>query len=548
MASDTHLARLMKGAPAWNEWRRSDPLTRPELEGLALTLGQKQWGETNGGPIDLSRAVLNGADLRHATLNGANLGSASLNGADLSGARLIGADLRNADLSRAFLDEADLSDALLDGANLQGTDLSGVRHLTQSQLDGTKRDRRTRLPEQLDPRKAGHNVAAGAAAMPSMSDVASGSTQAGIGEAPPACATRATLDAVVRARAQTTAAVAAVNALGRPPAAGAADLPEPVESNPDPVVPETSWHRRVPEPVLLLAFSFGALVLLFGVERLLSLYTGNDTMPTEPPAIVVAKPSQPPVEIMQPPRETAAVPEKDPAAEQTRVVVDRDVRMTFALGADEPAREPVKPAAAPSVVSHEEQAVIGSEETDEAQGSRPHGAVETKQSSDLASPQLAARTPTPPPAMAQSEGQPQERPGTIGGALGAPEKSSNWIELFVRDVYLSGVRLEEPEIRRFYSKKVDYFGQRKVSLDKVAREKARYYSSWPKRHYDLVPGSISIDWQSDQVADVTFLYDFEVASPQKGATSGRGRARLTLDLGGVSGLIVREDGEVISSN
>lgn len=548
MASDTHLARLMEGAPAWNEWRRSDPLTRPELEGLALTLGQKQWGETNGGPIDLSRAVLNGADLRHATLNGANLGGASLNGADLSGARLIGADLRNADLSRAFLDEADLSDALLDGANLQGADLRGVRHLTQSQLDGTKRDRRTRLPEQIDPRNAGRNVAAGAAAMPSMED-ALGSTQVGIGEAPPACATRATLDAVVRARAQTTAAVAAVNALGKPPSAGATDLPEPVESNADPVVPEASWYRRVPEPVLLLAFSLGALVLLFGVERLLSLYAGNDTMPTEPPAIVVSKPSQPtPVGVMQPPQETAAVPEKDPAAEQTRVSVDREVRMTFALGTDEPARAPVKPAAVPSVVSHGEQAVIGSEETHEFQGSRPHGAAETKQSADRPSPQLAARTPTPPPAMAQLEGQPQERPGAIGGALGAPERSSNWIELFVRDVYLSGVRLEEPEIRRFYSKKVDYFGQRKVSLDKVAREKARYYSSWPQRHYDLVPGSISIDWKSDQVADVTFLYDFEVASPQKGATSGRGRARLTLDLGGVSGLIVREDGEVISSN
>ena len=60
--------------------------------------------------------------------------------------------------------------------------------------------------------------------------------------------------------------------------------------------------------------------------------------------------------------------------------------------------------------------------------------------------------------------------------------------------------------------------------------------------------SIAIDWKSDNIADVTFLYDFEVSSPKKGTALGRGRAHLTMDLSRTSGLIVREDGEVIGNN
>jgi hypothetical protein len=146
MASSRHLAKLKEGAKAWNDWRRAEHSVRPDLQGLALTLGEKQWGETNGGPIDFSRANLRGAKLRHATLVKADLSEASLAEADLSGARLLRADLRNTDLSNASLDEADLQDAMLDGADLSGADLRGARNLKQAQFAQTRGNDKTQLP------------------------------------------------------------------------------------------------------------------------------------------------------------------------------------------------------------------------------------------------------------------------------------------------------------------------------------------------------------------------------------------------------------------
>jgi hypothetical protein len=75
--------------------------------------------------LDLSDAVLRGADLRGADLRGADLrdaalSDAALSGADLSGAVLRGADLRDAALSDAALSGADLSGAVLRGAVLRG--------------------------------------------------------------------------------------------------------------------------------------------------------------------------------------------------------------------------------------------------------------------------------------------------------------------------------------------------------------------------------------------------------------------------------------------
>ncbi len=144
--------------------------------------------------------------------------------------------------------------------------------------------------------------------------------------------------------------------------------------------------------------------------------------------------------------------------------------------------------------------------------------------------------------------EPEPVPRTLQGYLSLPDKTSDWVRVFIKDFYLSGEELDETDLRRIYSETVEYFGKRAVSLEKVSREKAGYYRDWPERHYALVPGSIAIDWKSDKIADITFLYDFQVASPKKGAHKGRGRARLRMDLGRTSGVIVREDGEVIRGN
>ncbi len=149
MASDKHLAKLKEGAEAWNSWRRAEPAVRPDLQGLSLTLAQKQWGETNGGPIDLSHAMMREANLRHATLIRSNLSAAALSGANLSGARLQKADLRHANLSNVRFDDADLTDTLLDGADLSGADLRSARNLSAKQIEAARGDTKTLLPLQL---------------------------------------------------------------------------------------------------------------------------------------------------------------------------------------------------------------------------------------------------------------------------------------------------------------------------------------------------------------------------------------------------------------
>ncbi len=99
---------------------------------------------------NLSEAFLEEANLSEAILTVANLSEADLSKANLRGVQLFyadlsKADLREANLSGAFLDEAnlnkaDLREANLSGVNIEdalsmkGTNLRGVKGLTQEQL------------------------------------------------------------------------------------------------------------------------------------------------------------------------------------------------------------------------------------------------------------------------------------------------------------------------------------------------------------------------------------------------------------------------------
>ena len=114
MSNPEHLAKLLEGVEAWNEWRKVNTEVRPDLNGA-----------------DLKRANLSKADLTEANLSGADLGRANLSGADLGRASLSGANLSEADPSRANLSEANLTEANLSRANLSyanlgGADLSGA--------------------------------------------------------------------------------------------------------------------------------------------------------------------------------------------------------------------------------------------------------------------------------------------------------------------------------------------------------------------------------------------------------------------------------------
>ena len=144
-----HVEVLRAGTRAWNAWRRDNPGIVPVLNGLDVSVGERQFGRVQGGPINLSRAEFRRAQLDQATLIEANLMGAVLTEADLSEARLEKADLRGAKLAHA-----DLRGARLEGANLCGADLRLAKGLTQAQVDRTLGDRRTALPPGLTPPRA----------------------------------------------------------------------------------------------------------------------------------------------------------------------------------------------------------------------------------------------------------------------------------------------------------------------------------------------------------------------------------------------------------
>lgn len=149
MAAPDHLEVLRRGPKAWNVWRQDNASQIPDLDDLALSLGERQFGPINGGPINLRAARMQRAFLWSATLSGADLEKADLSGANLAYARLDGANLKSANLSGANLDYTDLENAELTDADLSGADLQHVQNLSQDQIKHSICDGATILPPHL---------------------------------------------------------------------------------------------------------------------------------------------------------------------------------------------------------------------------------------------------------------------------------------------------------------------------------------------------------------------------------------------------------------
>lgn len=123
MAAPDVLAVLLKGAAAWNKWRRKPGavldlskakliharLRALDLSGADLKAAHLSFADL--GRADLSLADLRGAELRYATLVGAQLSGAQLNGADLSRAQLSGANFSGSTFGSTILGGVDLSEA-----------------------------------------------------------------------------------------------------------------------------------------------------------------------------------------------------------------------------------------------------------------------------------------------------------------------------------------------------------------------------------------------------------------------------------------------------
>ncbi len=103
---------LKKSVNEWNKWRHSNP----------------------SAVIDLQNANLAGLNLSHAILAGANLKGANLKGCNLAYANLCAADLRKANFSNCYLYLTVLSGADLRGANLTNSYL-GYADLDRAKFD-----------------------------------------------------------------------------------------------------------------------------------------------------------------------------------------------------------------------------------------------------------------------------------------------------------------------------------------------------------------------------------------------------------------------------
>jgi hypothetical protein len=129
MADAAHLAKLLEGVAAWNQWREANPEIKPDLAGVDLTdhalrstvLYERD--EKGHSKINLQAANLKDANLCGAKLQGVGFELANLQRADLGLANLQGAELLGANLKEAKLFLANLKGAMLWIASLQGADL-----------------------------------------------------------------------------------------------------------------------------------------------------------------------------------------------------------------------------------------------------------------------------------------------------------------------------------------------------------------------------------------------------------------------------------------
>jgi hypothetical protein len=143
MANSEHLAKLLEGVKAWNDWRKANHEAawnnwkKAYSTEIVPDLSKADLSEANLRGANLRDARLGGANLRNAKLSGANLGRAKLRGAKLIHAKLIDARLRGADLTGVDLSNANLSNANVIGASLAGANVTGANlfHANLSSAD-----------------------------------------------------------------------------------------------------------------------------------------------------------------------------------------------------------------------------------------------------------------------------------------------------------------------------------------------------------------------------------------------------------------------------
>jgi uncharacterized protein YjbI with pentapeptide repeats len=103
--------------------------------------------------VEVSVCLIN-TNFSGATLDGANFSSADLGSADFSDASLLGANFTGSSLGFAKFNKADLGGVSFEEAYLNGADLSTAKDLTYDQLEYAIIDQETKLPPNLQTRRA----------------------------------------------------------------------------------------------------------------------------------------------------------------------------------------------------------------------------------------------------------------------------------------------------------------------------------------------------------------------------------------------------------
>lgn len=152
-----HVAKLLEGVDAWNQWRAANPEIIADLKFIDVTSEDfqksclQEQDESGRLFINLRMANLQNANIYEANFQGANLWGTNFQGsvlfkANLQGAKLEftefqdarlqfanfqGADLRDANFEGANLQFANLQEANLERVNFEGADVTGV-HFSRS--------------------------------------------------------------------------------------------------------------------------------------------------------------------------------------------------------------------------------------------------------------------------------------------------------------------------------------------------------------------------------------------------------------------------------
>ena len=159
MPIDEHLNKIKQGASAWNQWREDNPETIPDLskadirgcELQKVNLSNANLKDAKLQYSNLTEATLENASLNRAKLLEANLQSAKLKGANLSGAGLLESNLQFTDFENAMLEETQFNEGtIFNQTNLKGARLKRATGLTTSQIDLSRTDSKTQLPDYLE--------------------------------------------------------------------------------------------------------------------------------------------------------------------------------------------------------------------------------------------------------------------------------------------------------------------------------------------------------------------------------------------------------------